>query len=242
MDPRWRDLPHTDTEFVPEHYHDREEWERRREHLRKQILWSAGLGPMPEKTPLNPIISGRITHDDYIMEKVCFESYPGFYVCGNLYRPRNTTPGGHPAVLNPHGHAATGRLHDNEVASYQARCITFARMGCVAFMWDMVDYNDSARQLSGHYEYESYWSIHNEHWKNEKDQRSLWNIGSFGLQLWNSIRALDFLSSLPEVDVDRLACTGESGGGTQTFMLYAVDDRLKVAAPVCMVSSYMQGG
>ncbi len=241
-DTRWRDLPHTDTAFVPKHYRSRAEWERRRAHLRKQILWAGGLWPMPAKTPLNPRVFGRITHDDYVVEKVCFESYPGLYVCGNLYRPRQTSPRGHPGVLNPHGHAKTGRLHDDEIASYQARCITFARMGYVAFMWDMVDYNDSARQLTGTYQATNYWTVHNEPWKPGRHRRALWNINAFGLQLWNSIRALDFLTSLPEVDPERLASTGESGGGTQTFMLYAVDDRLKAAAPVCMVSAYMQGG
>ena len=65
MDPRWQNVPHTDTNFVPKHYHDIEEWERRREHLRKQILWAAGLWPMPEKCALKPRVFGRITHDDY---------------------------------------------------------------------------------------------------------------------------------------------------------------------------------
>ena len=128
------------------------------------------------------------------------------------------------------------------LTSYQARCITFARLGAVAFMWDMMDYNDSARQLTGEYTSPTYWYIHNRSWEHKRDSRTLWNINSFGLQLWNSIRAIDFLSSLPEVDPERLACTGESGGGTQTYMLYAVDDRIQTAAPVCMVSAHMQGG
>lgn len=242
VEPRWTELPHTDTEFVPRRYDSLDVWQKRREHLRRQILWAAGLWPIPEKTPLRARIFGRIEHDDYTLEKVYFESVPGLFVTGNLYRPRETSPHSHPGVLNPHGHAKTGRLHDDEIASYQARCITFARMGCVAFMWDMIEYNDSAMQLQGQYQEQNYWNVHNTPWKHERNRRTLWNVNALGIQLWNSIRALDFLSSLPEVDRQRLACTGESGGGTQTFMLAAVDDRVKVAAPVCMVSSYMQGG
>jgi hypothetical protein len=133
-------------------------------------------------------------------------------------------------------------LHDDAIASYQARGITFARMGCVALIWDMIDYNDSALQLSGSYQEKSYWDVHNKPWTHGLNRRALWNVNALGLQLWNSIRALDFLCSLPEVDPERLGSTGESGGGTQTFLLAAVDDRVKVAAPVCMVSAYMQGG
>jgi dienelactone hydrolase len=242
MDPRWGDLPHTDTEFTPRSYATLEDWLMRREHLRRQLLWSAGLWPEPERTPLNPLVSGRIEREGYTVEKVAFESRPGFFVTGNLYRPRNAQPRSCPGVLNPHGHAAIGRLNDSNTASYQARAITFARMGCVALIWDMVDYNDSALQLSGSYQEKNYWDVHNKPWAHDPGLRALWNINSLGLQLWNSIRALDFLCTLPEVDPERLGCTGESGGGTQTFLLAAVDERVKLAAPVCMVSAYMQGG
>ncbi|MBN2449205.1 MAG: acetylxylan esterase [Lentisphaeria bacterium] len=241
-DGRWTNLPHTDTPFTPRTYPTLEAWNRRREHLRRQILWAAGLWPMPEKTPLNARVFDRVEHADYSVEKVYFESRPGLFVTGTLYRPKTLLPGGHPGVLNPHGHAATGRLQDNDTASYQARGITFARMGSVALLWDMVDYNDSALQLSGSYQEESYWQVHNRSWPQRRDRRALWNVNALGVQLWNSIRALDFLASLPEVDAGRLGCTGESGGGTQTFLLCAVEDRVKVAAPVCMVSAFMQGG
>jgi len=241
LDSRWSEVPHTDTEFVPRRYSSLDEWNRRRGHLRKQILWAAGLWPMPVKTPLRARVFDRVERDGYTVEKVYFESLPGLFVTGNLYRPTKTSTGNHPGVLNPHGHSATGRLHDDLVVSAQARCITFARMGCVAFMWDMIGYNDSGKQLAGRYENAGY-RTHFSSWKHGRNRLTLWNINSLGLQLWNSIRALDFLSSLPEVDSNRLACTGESGGGTQTFLLSAVDNRVKVAAPVCMISAYMQGG
>ena len=197
---------------------------------------------MPEKPPLDARIWNRIERDGYTVEKVWFQSLPGLYVGGSLFRPIDPQPKSHPGILSPHGHAQLGRLSESDMASYQARGLTFARIGCTAFMWDMIDYNDSARHLSGSYEDESYAGVHRAPWAHEANERLLWNLNALGFQLWNSIRALDFLCQLPEVDPERLACTGESGGGTQTYNLYAVDDRLDAAAPVCMVSAYMQGG
>ena len=241
-DARWGDLPHTDTIFTTRKYRNLAEWEARRAHLQRQILWAAGLTPMPERTPLHSVFGEPRVRDGYTVQNVRFESLPGLWVCGNLYRPLDPRPRAHPGVLNPHGHAALGRLNISEAASYQARCITFARLGCTALMWDMLDYNDSARQLDGQYQDKAYMGVHNAPWSPGRHERALWNVTSLGVQLWNSIRALDFLESLPEVDPERLACTGESGGGTQTFLLCAVDQRVKAAAPVCMVSAYMQGG
>ncbi len=225
-DPRWHDLPHTDTVFAPRAYGTLAEWQARREHLRQQILWAAGLLPMPEKTPMNPQIFGRLDRDGYTVEKVYFESYPGFLVTGNLYRP--TTGGRHPGVACPHGHWGKGRLAEEELGSVPARCITLARLGCVVFSYDMVGYNDSGRQIRPH--------------NFNPERAALWGFNILGLQLWNSIRVVDFLCSLPEVDAERIGCTGASGGGTQTFLLCAVDDRVKVSAPVNMISSTMQGG
>ena len=241
MDPRWQNLPHTHAKFAPKTYPDRETWERERARLRTQILFAAGLWPMPEKPPLEIRIFDRVERDGYTLEKAHFQSLPNFYVGGSLFRPVDPKPNSHPGILSPHGHAKLGRLQHGDT-SYPARGITFARMGCTAFMWDMVDYNDSARHLSGAYQEETYGVVHRAPWAHEQDERMLWNIGILGLQLWNGIRALDFLCELPEVDAARLGCTGESGGGTQTYNLYAVDDRLQVAAPVCMVSAFMQGG
>ncbi len=241
MTPRWQNLPHTNTEFTPKTYPNRETWEREKARLKNQILFASGLWPPPEKPPLDIHIWNRLERDGYTIEKAYFQSLPGFYVGGSLFRPIDPQPNSHPGVLSPHGHGKIGRLQHAET-SYQARGITFARMGCTAFMWDMIDYNDSAHHLFGAYEEETYSIVHRAPWPHKQDNRMLWNIGILGLQLWNSIRALDFICELPEVDTNRLGCTGESGGGTQTYNLYAVDDRLHVAAPVCMVSAYMQGG
>src|SRR6266496_499310 len=216
----------------------RTEWQGRAKEIREQVLVSCGLWPMPEKTPLHAHIFGKIERDGCSIEKVYFQPLPGFYLAGNLYRPLGRGKGPFPGVLNPHGHWKEGRLADTKEGSIAARCISFARQGMVAFSYDMVGYNDTRLRSSQtdkpHYE------VHRQFGTNRTDQ--LWNISLMGLQTWDSIRALDFLEELPDVDRKRLACTGESGGGTQTYMLGAVDDRLAAQAPVVMVSHTMQGG
>jgi dienelactone hydrolase len=200
-------------------------WQARARKLREQVLVAAGLWPLPPRRALHSEIFDRTERGDYSVEKVFFESYPGFYVTGNLYRPLGRT-GPFPGVLSPHGHWPYGRLENSATGSVPARALSLARQGYVVFSHDMVGYNDS-RQV---------------------DHRLLdprlaqWGIGSLSLHLWNSIRALDFLESLPDVDPARLACTGASGGATQAFLLAAVDERVRVLAPVNMISHTMQGG
>ena len=213
------------------------DWERRAREIREQVLVSSGLWPLPERPPLNAQIFGRLERDGYSVEKVYFQTHAGFYLAGNLYRPHGQGAGPFPAVLNPHGHWAHGRLEDTETASVIGRCINQARQGMIALAYDMVGYNDThfavatnATEKSSHGHFGASPTL------------QLWHINLMGLQTWNSLRALDFLESLPEVDKTRLGCTGASGGGTQTFMLGAIDDRLAVQAPNVMVSHVMQGG
>ena len=220
-------IRHLDLVYKFPGYPTRASWESRAEHIRKRILVSTGLMPMPEKKPLNAKTTGKIEHDDYSIENVYFESFPGFFVTGNLYIPKGKQ-GPFPGIANPHGHWANGRLAHEEAGSIPARCISFARQGYVAFAYDMIGYNDSKLQVS--------------HGFGSDPKGYLWGISLMGLQLWNSIRVVDFLQSLPYVDPDRIACTGASGGGTQTFMLMSIDKRVKVSAPVNMISSHMQGG
>lgn len=203
----------------------KKEWLARARELRTHILVSCGLWPMPKRTALRAKIFGRIEREDYSVEKVYFESYPGFFVTGNLYRPRGKR-GPFPGIINPHGHWKNGRIESIERGSIPGRCISFARQGYVAFSYDMVGYNDS-KQVTH---------------KFGGPREELWGLSLMGLQLWNSIRAVDFLCSLPDVDKRRIGCTGASGGGTQTFMVTAVEDRIKAAAPVNMISAHMQGG
>lgn len=215
----------------------REEWQKRAQDIREQVLVSCGLWPMPEKAPLNARVFGRLERDGYSVEKVTLETYPGFFLCGNLYRPLGRGRGPFPAVLNPHGHWTHGRLEDTAVASVPARCINFALQGMVAFAYDMVGYGDTQFAPSA-----SSPGRTSRHAFAGDPTHQLWTLSLMGLQTWNSVRALDFLASLPEVDTNRIGCTGASGGGTQTFILGAIDDRLAAQAPNVMVSHMMQGG
>jgi len=227
----------TDTPRVFPKFANAEEWKRHAAEVRQQALVSCGLWPLPDRTPLNARVFGRVEREDYTIEKVHLQSYTGFYLAGNLYRPKGRGSGPFPAVLNPHGHWAHGRLHDSADGSIPARCINFARQGMVAFAYDMVGYNDT------HFNEPTNSPGYRKHRRFGLDPTNqLWNISLMGLQTWNSIRALDFLESLPDVDRRKIGCTGASGGGTQTFMLGAIDDRLAAQAPNVMVSSTMQGG
>ena len=206
-------------------------WEQTSQYLQRHILVSTGQYPSFDpllKSSLNPQIFGKIERDDYTVEKVYFESYPGFFCTGNLYRPRGKD-GPFPAIVSPHGHWARGRLENIERGSIPGRCINFAKQGYIIFSYDMVGYNDSGQQVDHR-------SFPN------SESEAIWGISLLGLQLQNAIRSIDFLQTLPDVDPDRIACTGASGGGTQTFMLMAIDDRIKVSAPVNMISAHMQGG
>ena len=215
-----------------------QQWQDRAREIRQQVLVSCGLWPLPPKTPLHAHVFGKVERDGYSIEKVYFETWPGLYLAGNLYRPLGRGAGPFPAILNPHGHWSNGRMADDKDGSVAGRCINFARRGMIAFCYDMIGYNDThfADAPAG----QSFSDLHHEIATNRADL--LWNISLMGLQTWNSIRALDFLESLPDADPKRLACTGASGGGTQTFMLGAADSRLAVQAPVVMVSHLMQGG
>jgi hypothetical protein len=215
-------------------------WQARAKEIREHVLVSCGLWPMPEKTPVQAHVFDKVERDGYSIEKVYIETLPGFYLGGNLYRPLGCGKGPFPAILNPHGHWKEGRLGESKDGCTAGRCITFARQGMIAFTYDMVGYNDTVfGDYSGATPQNHYQRHHS--FATSKDNL-LWNISLMGLQTWNSIRALDFIASLPDADTKRLACTGESGGGTQTFMLGAVEDRLAAQAPIVMVSHTMQGG
>lgn len=240
-----------------------EEWQARSERIRQIMLVSLGLWPMPEKTPLNAVIHGTIDGGEYTVEKVYFESLPGFFVTGNIYRPKGRS-GKLPGVLCPHGHFPGGRFQDSgpdgvrrEIAAgaerfeeggrsvMQSRCVQLARMGSVVFHYDKIGYGDS-QQLSEELVHRfsrtrvKYREPPPSGFYSAEAESRLQNV--MGLHTWNSIRALDFLIGLPEVDESRIAITGASGGGTQTFMLCAVDSRPLVSVPVVIVSTTRQGG
>jgi len=248
----------------------REAWEARREQVRQRVMVAEGLWPAPTKNPLNVVISGTIQVPDplapgggYTVSKVTFESLPGFFVTGNLYKPQKIE-GKVPGVLFSHGHHKDARLaifpestvrreisegqerfERGGVSLYQSMCVQLARMGCVVWQWDMLGDSDSqqlSRELVHGFAKQRPEMNDPESFGLFSPQAESRLITAMGLQTWNAVRSLDFLLSLPEVDGDRVAMTGSSGGGTQTMLLAAVDDRLDLSFPVVMVSTSMQGG
>ncbi len=216
----------TDTRFELRQFSSLEEWQSHADAVRERILTGCGLNPMPEKTPLKAKVFGRIDRGDYTIEKCSSRAIPDSTLWAISTGPRAGPAGFRPFYVR----TATARAEDPELSSdycQPARAISIARLGMVVFSYSMIGYNENT---------------HIQHRFATSPRQELWAIGPGALQLWNSIRAVDFVSSLPDVDPERIGCTGESGGGTQTFILSAVEPRIKVNAPVCMISAIMQGG
>jgi dienelactone hydrolase len=203
-------------------YPSLQDWEHRKTGLRSCFFEQLRLSPLPKKTPLNPIFTPKRVMDGYTVENVAIETLPGVYLCGSLYRPAKGK-GPFPAVLCPHGHFPSSDL--NEYGRYrpdqQYRCATLARMGAVVFSYEMFAWGESLLQV-----------------KTEDHRTGL----ALTMQTLNSIRVLDFLTSLPYVDPSRIGVTAASGGGTQSFLITALDDRIAVSVPVVMVSASFFGG
>lgn len=197
-------------------YHDVASWEKRKEELRKCMYEALRLSPLPASPGSEPIITGRRKMDGYTIENIAIEVLPGLYVNGSLYRPAKVK-GKIPVVLCPDGHWEQHRYR----ADCQYRCATLARMGAMAFSYDLFAWGESLLQF-----------------KPEDHRRSL----AMSIQALGSIRILDYLLSLGEADTSRVGITGGSGGGSQTMLITALDDRIKVSAPVVMLSSYFYGG
>lgn len=240
------------------------QWYGRADQLRRRVLVATGLWPMPDKPPLKAVVFDKTQRKGFTVEKVYFQSLPGHYVTGLLFRPDGPAENPRPAVLSPHGHG--GRMQEYSDAEVEAqiaqgaehftksgkrpklaRCAQLARMGCVCFIFDMLGYADS-QQISREVAHRHATVRPEERngsadrWVFYSPQADLRLQSIMGLQTWNAIRALDFLAALPDVDPERLAVTGGSGGGTQSILLGAIDDRIKVSFPNGMVSTSMQGG
>ena len=200
-------------------YSNAEEWELRADKIRKNIIQGAEIDKIPSEDFTYPI---KVVHgatnemNGYSVENIALEIRPGHFVTGNLYLPE-TISGKIPAILCPHGHWSDLDNYGRFREDMQYRCASFAKMGAVAFAYDMLGYGEDI----GHIHF---------------DERAL------NLQTYNGLRILDFIHSLDYVDTDRIGITGASGGGTQSFVLAAIDDRIDVSAPVVMVSAYFFGG
>lgn len=224
QDIRNTELAHPKTNFALRSYSSRREWELRRLHLRRQILGAGGLLPLAPSGSVKVEIVGRDRYNGFATESILLETLPGYFVGATIYRPQDTTRRW-PAVLIAHGHWKRGRVEHLPSYSVPALGANLALQGYVAIAWDMVGFNDTRQtphDFGG--------------WREQ-----LWGFNPLGLQLWNSIRVVDYIVSRRDVDPRRVACTGASGGATQTILLSAVDSRIACSAPVNMISASYQG-
>jgi hypothetical protein len=198
--------------------HSLKDWQQHADSIRAQLKKGMELEKFPARTALHPRSRNKQILDGYSVEAVVFESVPGFYVTGNLYRPTaHATSKSLAAIVCPHGHWSKPEDYGRFRADMQYRCAAFAKMGAVVFSIDMIGYGES-QQLPHEYP------------------------KGVAIQTWNVMRVIDYLLTFPEVDPERVAVTGASGGGTQTFLSTALDDRIAVAIPVVQVSAHFFGG
>lgn len=199
-----------------------------RSEVIRRIKLAAGLEPMVEFSKKAPQVTHKRVYEGVVIYDVEIETLPGLRLTGNLFYPEKFE-GKIPAILCTHGHWQRGRVEHNIRGGVVKRCWQFARMGCLVFAYDMIGYNEN-NDLPHHFSAEL------------RKVADLYGITPFGLQTANSLRAVDFVAELPETDLNRLICTGASGGASQTWFLAALDKRIKGVAPVCMLSSHFQGG
>jgi dienelactone hydrolase len=197
-----------------------QEWQARRPRLRQEYFDMLGLWPLPPRTPLHATVTGTVRRGDVVIEKLHYQSRPGLYVTGNLYRPREVA-GRLPAILYVCGHSGRGR--DGNKTAFQDHGMWFARNGYVCLIVDTLQLGEVAGVHHGTYNLGRWW----------------WPARGYtpaGVECWNGVRGLDYLASRPDVDPDRLSVTGISGGGAATVWIAAADERVKVAVPVSGMS------
>jgi dienelactone hydrolase len=207
---------------LAEDFASREMWEQRRPKYMEEYLYMLGLSPLPERTPLHATVTRSLAKGDYVVDMIHFQSRPRLYVTGNLYRPAKKEPNERlPAVLYLCGHANMER--DGNKTAYQSHGIWFARHGYVCLVLDTLQLGEIAAYHHGTYKLGRWW----------------WHSRGYtpaGVEAWNGMRAIDYLAHRDDVDPQRIAVTGISGGGAATFWIAAADDRVKVAVPVSGMS------
>ncbi len=215
----------------------RAEWEKKLPRLRREYLDMLGLWPLPEKTPLHATVTGTLEHEGVVIEKLHYQSKPGLYVTGNLYRPKHPK-GKLPAILYVCGHAFRGR--DGNKSASQDHGLWFANNGYVCLIIDSLQLGEIPGIHHGTYgtPYRHYGS-YGLPGKDTVETRWWWQALGYtpaGVECWNDIRGIDYLCGRPDVDPERIGVTGISGGGASTFWVAAADERVKAAVPVSGMS------
>ena len=200
---------------------------KRQEMLRAKFI--EALGGFPDRTPLNPRVTGTAQGDGFKVEKVIYESRPDHHITANLYIPSGQGP--FPGVLVPCGHSENGKA----VETYQRACILMAKNGLAVLCYDPIGQGERKQLLNEKGEAAIKGST-TEHTMVEVGALLVgWSTATF--RIWDGIRSLDYLASRPEVDPKKLGCTGNSGGGTMTAYLMALDERIVAAAPPCYITT-----
>lgn len=220
---------------------DCEKWQQeRREFFLRQI------GGLPERTPLHAEVTGQLQSEGYRVENVMFESRPGHHVTANLYLPEAAGP--HPAVLIPCGHSHTGKA----AGGYQRMCILLARNGMAALCYDPIGQGERYQSLDFEKDHETFASVS---YRLETPhprvrflctvEHTMMGVGCILLgsntaqhRIWDGMRAIDYLQSRDDILDDKIGCAGNSGGGTMTAYLMALDDRIVAAAPTCFLTTF----
>ena len=204
----------------------KDDWEKNKARYRQELKEMLGLDPEPARGDLKPVITGTSAEAGIIVENLHFQALPGLYVTANFYRPAEVTKK-LPAILYTCGHgaeiSADGRSNGNK-AHYQHHGIWFAQHGYTCLVIDTVQWGEFL----------------GEHWGTYRLNRWWWQARGYtpaGIEAWSGIRALDYLATRPEVDMDKIGCTGRSGGGAYTWYITALDDRVKVACPTAGITT-----
>jgi dienelactone hydrolase len=201
-----------------------ETWKQRRPELQRQLLEMLGLWPSPPKSPLRARVEGVVERPDFVIEKVLYQSMPGLYVTGNLYRPKKVEKR-LPAILYVCGH---GKVEKDGIiygckAHYQHHAAWYAANGYVCLVVDTLQLGELPGLHHGTHRFGMWW------WQSR-------GYTPAGVEAWNGIRAIDYLVSRPEVDATRIGLTGRSGGGATSWYVAAIDDRVAAAAPVAGIT------
>jgi len=201
-----------------------DQWKQRRELYHRQFRQMLGLDPMPPRTELKPVITGQVEAEDIVVEKLHFQSLPGLYVTGNLYRPKwGGEPWGEVLYVRRRREVKRGGISYGNKCHYQHHGVWFARHGYICLTIDTIQLGEIEGLHHGTYRERMWW----------------WNSYGYtpaGVEAWNCVRALDYLQSRKEVDPKRLGVTGRSGGGAYSWWIAALDERIQAAVPVAGIT------